>query len=308
MTSPVRALDALPASASAPAKLILSGEHAVVYGHPAVAIAVDRWTRVRLSSLADPGLPTCIASTTAPVDDSLRAALTTIVPDHGLQVDIDSTIPIGRGMGSSASLAVALVRARARAQGRTPPEAEVHRAAFTVERVFHGTPSGVDHGVIGRGGAVRFQRTERGIDLQPLACPALPLVVFDSGSAGSTRDLVAGVRARRLELVDTLAALGALTERVIAALTGGAPWPELGALLSHNHTLLRAIGVSTPELDHLVDFACGHGAVGAKLSGAGGGGVVIALAPQPDRLLEYAQQAGLSAFRVAVVPPTGSQP
>jgi len=303
VTSSPQAALALPATGQAPAKLILSGEHAVVYGHPAVAVAVDRWTRVHLDHQDG---PSSVHSTAGQLPDIIQDALHTVIPREGLRVSIDADIPLGRGMGSSASLAVATVRAWSRATGQPLDAVTLNRSAHTIETVFHGTPSGVDHGVIGRGGAIRFQRTRDGISIHPMACPALPLVVFDSGTAGSTRDLVAGVRARRDELAPVLTAIGTLTERVIAALEARAPLTTLGPLLTENHRLLRALGVSTKALDHLVDFALQHGAHGAKLAGAGGGGVVLALAPEPEHLVHRAQQAGLTAFAVDVVPPTGS--
>jgi mevalonate kinase len=237
----------------------------------------------------------------------LLEAFTTVLPGQGVGISTETDIPIGRGMGSSASLAVATVRAHASAQGMVLDEATLHRQAFAIEKVFHGTPSGVDHSVIARGGAARFQRTETGTQLTPLACPPLFFVIFDTGVAGSTRDLVAGVRSRRAELSDTLEAMGQLTEQVITALRSPGSLAHLGSLLTDNHRLLRALGVSTGQLDALVDFALGHGALGAKLSGAGGGGVVLALAPSPETLLEHARKAGLTAFSVDVVPPAGSQ-
>ena len=297
----------LPAEGCAPAKLILSGEHSVVYGHPAVAVAVDRSTRVTLRALDDPEAPTLVTSAATAVVPTLRDALTRVVPEVGLHIGTQSDIPIGRGMGSSASLAVALVRAWCAARGVDATHDTVSEGAFEVERVFHGTPSGVDHGVIQRGGAVRFQRASAGITLTPLRCGHLPLVVLDSGVAGNTLELVAGVRARRDALRTTLDAMGRLTEQVVAELHGAAAQPEsarlvpLGALLTENHALLRTLGVSTPHLDHLVDFALQHGALGAKLSGAGGGGVVVALAPDPQPLLTAARRAGHAAFAVQVI-------
>jgi mevalonate kinase len=296
----------LPATGRAPAKLILSGEHSVVYGFPALAIAVDRWTTVQLRVADHATAPTQVVSPAIPPSAQLTAALTEVVAPTGLVVDTHSQIPIGRGMGSSASLAVATSRAWCSARNIVPTDALVNQHAFCIERVFHGTPSGVDHGVILRGGAVRFEKSEAGPKLSAVDHPELPLVVIDTGVAGSTKDLVAGVRARALQLKRTLAAMGQLTEHVLQAVADHAPLPHLGKLLTENHRLLGEIGVSTPELDALVDFALRNGALGAKLSGAGGGGVVLALVAEPEPFLSAARTAGLTAFSVGIVPPTGS--
>ncbi len=283
---------------AAPAKLILSGEHAVVYGHPAIAIAVDRQVRVRLERR--PG-PTALA--TAPFQDArVLPALCRVLPATGLAVHIASDVPVGRGMGSSAALAVATVRALASLEGTPLDFATVHAQGFAIERAFHGTPSGVDHAVSALGGAILYRKGPDGPALRPLACPGLRLVVLDSGSAGDTGALVAGVAGRRPAIDPVLDAIGALTLEICAALDG--PPAALGALLTENHRLLARIGVSTPELDALVALALGAGAHGAKLAGAGGGGVVLALCDDPSPLLAAARTAGVPrAFAVRPVPP-----
>ena len=123
----------MTASAFAPGKLILMGEHAVVYGHPALAIAIDRGMTVHLHHRPGPsGLDTPW------VDDSrLNEALLAILPPEGVGVHIESTLLVGRGMGSSAALAVALVRAAAKLEGREATQEETNTGAFRVERIFH---------------------------------------------------------------------------------------------------------------------------------------------------------------------------
>lgn len=288
------------ARAFAPGKLILSGEHAVVYGHPAIALAVDRGTTVHLRACAG---DTRLEHSSIQ-DLRLFQALAAVLPPRGLAVRIESDLPVGRGMGSSAALAVALVRARARLQGREADFAECHREGFAVERVFHGTPSGLDHAVSARGGGVVYRRGTEGPRIEGLSLPPLRLVVLDSGSAGNTAELVAGVRARRPGIDPVLARMGALTRELAAELAAGSV--DVGGLLDENHTLLQQIGVSTPRLDALVDLARAAGARGAKLSGAGGGGVVLALVKEAEPVLAAAAAAGVSAFPVSVHP--GSAP
>jgi mevalonate kinase len=275
-------------------KLILSGEHAVVYGHPAIAIAVDRGVTARLRRR--PG-PTATELHT-PADDRMVQALRVVLPGEGWCVDLESDLPLGRGMGSSAAIAVALVRAWAAASGETLDHDAVWERAFEVERIFHGTPSGLDHAVSCRGGALRYQKGPPP-RFEPLPCPTWPLVVLDSGVAGDTRALVDAVRARRPGIDSVLDEIGALVTAVEQALHDPA---RLGPLLTENHRLLQRIGVSNHALDELVQLALDAGAFGAKLAGAGGGGVVLALTADPDRLLAQARDRQVPAFSCRPVP------
>ena len=269
-------------------KLIVLGEHAVVYGHRALAASVSLGTTVTLSPREG---PTALDGGAAG-DERLRRALALALPPEGWRVTITSELPVGRGMGSSAALTVALLRAAAAARGERPSPAELHRRGFAIERIFHGTPSGLDHAVAAAGGAVIYRRGEAPI---PAAMPPLEVVVLDSGVAGDTGALVAEVRARRPGIDPTLDRLGALAERGLEHL--GDP-RALGALMDEAQALLGAIGVSTPQLEALCQLAREAGALGAKLSGAGGGGVVLALAGQAGpAILRAARRRGIRAFR-----------
>ncbi|MCB9758295.1 MAG: mevalonate kinase [Alphaproteobacteria bacterium] len=271
----------------APGKLIVLGEHAVVYGHRAVAAAVSRHTVVELTA-ADG--PTSLVE--APVDDArLRQAIALALPATGWVVRVRSNLPIGRGMGSSASLSIALLRAAAAARGERLSTQDLHDQGFPLERVFHGNPSGVDHAVAAMGGAVVFRRGE---PPRPLRFPPTSLVVLDSGTAGDTGAMVAAVAARRPAIDPLLDRLGALVEQSLPTL--GDP-QALGAAMNEAHALLRQIGVSTDALDDLVDLARSCGSPGAKLAGAGGGGVVMALTPGgSEPLLREARHRGIHAF------------
>jgi mevalonate kinase len=268
-------------------KLILCGEHAVVYGHPAIAFGVDLGTTVRLR--ARPG-PVRIAGRDEPL---LLTAVQQVVGTEGVEVELETTLPIGRGMGSSASLAVALVRAWRDLRGLpagTPDE--VFEAALPVERVFHHNPSGLDVAVAARGGVVRYLRATPP-RLWALPCPPWSVVVLDTGKVGHTGTLVSHVGSQRPGIDPILNRIGALVDEAAAVLDQ----PEaLGALLDENHALLGRIGVSTDELDELATFARAHGALGAKLSGAGGGGVVLALVDDPTPLLAAAARRGIPAW------------
>jgi mevalonate kinase len=277
-------------------KLLLCGEHAVVHGSGAIAVAVDRGTTVTLGTLDGP-----TRLTSAETDGRVLQALLEVLPAEGFDVTVSTDLPVGRGMGSSAALAVALVRARAALIGEHPDVDEVYTRAMPIERAFHGNPSGVDVAVSAAGGCLYFRRGEPPVR-ERLPSPRFGLVVFDSGTAGDTSTLVAGVAARRPGIDPALARIAALVEEARACLHDPR---ALGALLDENHALLRAIGVSNDTLDGLVALARRSGALGAKLAGAGGGGVVLAIVDDPAPLLRAAADAGVSAFSAR---PVGGTP
>lgn len=271
----------------APGKLILCGEHAVVYGHPAIALPLELATDIELARCEG---PTRLLG--AEPDARLAEALRRALPERGFALTVASDVPIGRGMGSSAALSVALVRAQADLEGASLPHGAVVARALELEAVFHGRPSGVDVEVSARGEPIRFWRGPPA-RIEPLPLPAGALVALDSGAGADTAEMVAGVAERRPAVDRALDAIGALVQ-VCTDVLGD---PEaLGPLLTENHRLLCEVGVSTSRLDELVALACGAGALGAKLSGSGGGGVVLALARDPEPILRAAAHVGVQAW------------
>ena len=272
-------------------KLILCGEHAVVYGHPALAFAVELGTEVRLER-ADG--PTSVVSDAE--DPRLGEALHTVLPSSGLRVHIASDLPIGRGMGSSAALAVATVRALADLEGNPLSRAECVDRAMPMERCFHGNPSGLDVAAATHGGLIRFTKGPP-MALTHLDAPALQIVVMDSGVEGDTARQVARVASRRPAIDSALERIGALTPHVEEHLDHPV---NLGRLMTLNHQLLQDLGVSNPELDLMVTLALSTGAYGAKLAGAGGGGVVMALVDDPAPLLDAAAACDIPALATTI--------
>ena len=280
--------------ASAPAKLILCGEHAVVYQQPAIAVPL---AKVRAEAEVQPAAAGTGLHFEAPdlgrswVSDGAEEPLGMLVaalreryglPPDDLLITLRSQIPIASGMGSGAAIATALVRAFGLAYRLDLAPAEISALVYDSERHFHGTPSGIDNTVVAFERPIWFQRRPQGLPLvEPLELGAhLRLLVADSGVRSATKLPVGAVREGwqrdRSRYESLFAAIGALVEQARLALAQG-DIIRLGELLNHNHDLLCALGVSSPELDRLVQAAQQAGALGAKLSGAGWGGVMLVL-------------------------------
>jgi mevalonate kinase len=280
-------------------KIILVGEHAVVHGHAAIAAGLS----VGVAVEATPGegrlrVPAWALEARAGDGSDVGRALAAMLEHlgaRGLDFVADARIPSRAGVGSSAALAVAVARAAARAVGRD--EAGVEGAVQASEAVFHGTPSGIDAAAATSGAVGRFTRADgwRAISvLQPMTiCVGLSGKPRDTGFQVAA---VARLRERLAAADGVLALLGRLADDAQQALARG-DVDGLGRILDAAHGLLGALRVSSPELDALVHAARAAGAVGAKLTGAGGGGAVIALAPGHERdVLARWRAAGFEGF------------
>ena len=217
-----------------------------------------------------------------------------------LGVTVRGDLPVAVGLGSSAALAVGLVRALAGLAGRPLADAEAGRLANEVEKLFHGTPSGIDATAAAHRGLLWFEAgpPARFEQIEPVETP--PIVVAQSGSRHHTASTVGSLRERAARRPSVYApifeAIGELVRAGRAALEN-TDWPLLGELMSMNHALLRGCGVSTTDLDRLVHDAGSEGALGAKLTGGGGGGAAIALADgDPAELAARLEARGWSAF------------
>jgi len=292
-------------------KVILLGEHAVVYGAPALAAELDRG--VQAVARAAPADRLRIGERVSLEGDgselaralaALRASLG--APPHA--VDAELEMPAGAGLGASAALGVAIARAVLEAHepelALTAPasRARVLEAASAWERVFHGNPSGIDAAAAEWGGCIRYSRaagSERVAVRRPL-----PLVVAVAGPPASTKEMVEGVArlsARRPEIVNkAVAGITALVENARLCIEAG-DLPGLGKLMDLNQMLLSGLMVSTESIEAACESARRAGALGAKLTGAGGGGCVIALADlDPTPILEAWRAEGLHCFAATV--------
>jgi mevalonate kinase len=304
-------------SGTACAKLILCGEHAVVYGRPAIALPLtDLRASVAVEQLpAGAGIRLRTPNLELPpeADDPLIelarivAVQLAIAPDLG--VTIHSDIPIASGMGSGAAVATALVRALAALSGHTLAPEAISALVYASEQRFHGTPSGIDNTVIAHERPIWYCRGEQAT-IEPITVGVpLTLVIGDTGVRSATRLPVGWVRERRTadpaQYDAIFEEIGRLVAQIRDLLAAG-DLRALGAYLNANHELLQRLGVSSPELDRLVEAARGAGALGAKLSGAGWGGVMLALT-EPDRAETIARALRDAGAVRALVAAVGSE-
>ncbi len=302
------------ARATAPGKVILFGEHAVVYGRPALAVPV---AQVEARATVTPGgqefwieainLGRRYVLDDAPTGDPLARAARLVLDRAGLgeppagEVRVESSIPMASGLGSGAAVCTAVVRALAAALEMELSAAEVSALVFETETLLHGTPSGIDNTVVAYGQPVYFVRGQPPAPFR--VGKPFQLLIADSGRSSSTRVAVGDVRAAYEREPARLGAIfdqiGAVVDEARGHIERGQP-EELGPLMNRNQALLRQLDVSSVELDALANNALAAGALGAKLSGAGRGGNLLALVtPETMVAVREALAAGGAAGVIA---------
>ncbi|GAA0410888.1 mevalonate kinase [Streptomyces luteireticuli] len=304
------------------AKAIVLGEHAVVYGAPAIALPVPQLSVTATAGWSanspdDPGdvSLTMTGSASRPVatqaSDGLRRltaefrAIMGVADDLHLDVVLDSAIPAGRGLGSSAACSRAVVFALADLFDREVTPSMAFDLVQTAENVVHGRASGVDALTVGASAPLLFQAGEA--QELPIGCDG-SFIIADSGDVGRTKDAVEllreGFRRRPGAQEEFVRRATELTEGARHALADGRP-EELGARLTEYHELLREAGLSTDRIDAMVAAALAAGSLGAKITGGGMGGCMIALArtEQADDVTRRLHEAG--AVQTWVVPLKG---
>lgn len=290
--------------ATAPGKMILFGEHSVVYRGPAVVLAIDRRARVYVSRRDDRKVyvdadnlgfsgyfeddvyhavrgKVWRGRNLAALNVAAKKTMDHLGVESGVNLKVRSMIPIAVGLGSSAAICVATVGAVERLFDADLSKEEISRLAFEGETIIHGKPSGVDNTVSTFGGVLSYER-DSGIKHHKLDL-SMPFIIGNTWKKRSTRKMVESVAAlkeRNPELMDSIIdAMGGIAGEGLDALLAK-DIHRIGDLMNMNHGLLSAIGVSTMKLEALVYTARQNGALGAKLTGAGGGGCMIAVAEE----------------------------
>jgi mevalonate kinase len=287
--------------AHANGKVILLGEHTVVYGVPAIAAGIDRGA----SAVARPAGKASLKlgnESVDPASDSEIArafsALSDVLGAPPLAVEVELEIPAGSGLGASAAIGVAIARAVLDAGGA----GDVIEAATAWERVFHGNPSGIDAAAAAHGGCIYFTRADGPTPIRLI--DPLRLAIAVAGPPASTREMVEGVarlRDRKRELFDKTAdGILSLVKNARLCLESG-DTTGLGRLMDLNQMLLSGLFLSTEEIENACRVARDAGALGAKLTGAGGGGCVVALVEEDaGPVLEAWKSRGLECFEAVV--------
>ena len=286
-------------------KVILLGEHAVVHGWPAIAVGIERGVTaeavtaerdlLRLSPwdlVLGPD-----AQGDEPLERAFAAALAMYPSRPALEVSAEVDLPAGAGIGCSAAIGVAVLDAIDEALGFERSRTDLAKSALVWEKVFHGNPSGIDNTMSAIGGVALFRK---GDELRSLhSNKPLHLVIGYSGEPSSTKEMVASV-ARQLEndrerVNKAFEGIEVLVRNAKLAIEAG-DLVALGQLLDLNHTILSSLMLCTTKLDDMCQAARRAGALGAKMTGAGGGGCMFALAPKRDEALRLRDVLGEGSF------------
>lgn len=317
-------------AASAPGKIILFGEHAVVYGRPALAVPVmqvqanatvqktgeflgKNWADSVLVVAPDIGLSSPLSrlqseQTPHPLAAVIQIVLQRLGIDRApaFSVTIRSTIPVASGMGSGAAVSVAVIRALAGLFEHPLSDEQVNQIAYEVEKLHHGTPSGIDNTVITYARPVYFVRGEP-IQTFSVARP-FTLVIADTGLAAPTKESVGDVRklwqADKSRWEAVFDKVGTIVKEAKSAIESRET-ARLGPLMDENHALLQEMTVSSPELDRLVLAAKTAGADGAKLCGGGRGGNMLALVLQKENAPAIAKELRRAGAKNVIITRVG---
>jgi len=298
---------------TAPGKIILFGEHAVVYGKPAIAIPVSGMRASAWSETGENGL------TINALDLNEKFSITdennqfsvlaqsilakTNQNEPNLTINLSSKLPQGSGMGSSAATSTAVCRALSGYLGVNLAENEISELVFDAEKVVHGTPSGIDNTVVAYEMPVYFIKGEKPETFEP--GKKFFLVIGDTGIEASTKETVSNVRdnwKKEPGLMDGyFDEIERITNQGKIAIEKGNE-KIVGEMMDENHELLNSIGVGHDKLEKLIDIAKDADALGAKLTGGGGGGNMVALAKDKrtqKKIHDAITEAGYRAYQTS---------
>ena len=297
----------MKAVAEAPSKVIITGEHFVVHGAWALAAALPRRVRVEVQPSSRFAVASDRFAGGSPELRPAGAVIEAMAREYSIgskvRVSISSEIPEGAGLGSSAATMVAAASAFSRLNGLGLGVNETVGFAMVGEREVHGNPSGIDPNICAHGGVLMFRpgQPPRKVHLK---WPSSFIVAY-SGERRSTKGQIGRVALAKKEhpahFAMVTSAIGWLSEAAAEMLVQGDE-QGLGRLFTLNHAVLRSMGVSNETLDEMVDSLCSLGSYGAKLTGAGGGGSVLAVCPEAKEksIVSGLTARGFETFRAKV--------
>ncbi|MFX1512540.1 MAG: mevalonate kinase [Promethearchaeota archaeon] len=306
-------------------KIILFGEHFVVHGIPAIAAALmDLKTYAIIRPYFGEGIliedhtMNCNILIGSTNNHIINRAIQVILKklninwnSETLSILVESNIPLSGGMGSSAAIIVALTRLLSDHFQLGLTKTEISRLAYEGEKVFAGTPSGIDNSISTLGGLLWYQKRRNQINHQHIIKPLtikrpINIVIGNTGISHDTAELIQGVYERKVKYpkkyISIFTQARKLVKEAKLALYNY-NLDILGKLMNKNHQLLQKIEVSSSELDKLVDISLNHGAFGAKLTGGGGGGCMFSLTPNKDvqsNVASAIENAGYQAIKTRI--------
>jgi mevalonate kinase len=278
-------------------KAIVFNEHFVVYKIPAIVSAIGKYTLAKVEPINTSGwelndnrkaTPRYKEDKINQQKDSINRMIQKMDIDlskNGIEITLEGNLYCASGIGASAASCVAITRALSQHFQITLTDEEINDIAYEGEKGYHGMPSGIDNTASTFGGLIWFEKSENNVmDKIELQNP-VEIVMGNTGKVADTAKAVAGVRERKEKDPEKYDPIFDRAEN-IAYLAKDAfqdeDYREIGKLMNENHKLLQQIEVSSRELDFLVKLARDHGALGAKLTGGGLGGNIIALTPGRD--------------------------
>ncbi len=300
-------------------KAILFGEHFVVHGVPGIVSAVDLTTDAEVRKLpgselvvrdSRKGTEGYTESKKAQQKESIERMLRTMgLEGRGMEIVLGGNLPVMSGIGGSAASSVAIARAVSQEFGLGCDDDRINGIAYEMEKAYAGNPSGIDNTAATYGGLLWFQKNPAGgkdmIEHIRLDRP-VEIVIGNTGKVADTKEMVAGVAMRRKEnpaVYDPLFECAGKMAVEARRLLQKGDMRAIGGMMNENHALLQKIGVSSRELDFLVDLALSKGAYGAKMTGGGGGGCMVALTPGRELQETVAgamERAGFQVLRTKI--------
>jgi len=277
--------------ASAPTKVIITGEHAVVYDYPAVACAVSKRIYVKISPCNEGqivfseglNLKADISKEVPSEFEPIKRIVDILNVRTPFKCEIISDVPPACGLGTSAAVAVAFTKALSTFIGIELDNTRISSIAYEAEKITHGKPSGIDNTLATFGGAILYRKS---VGFRRKDVPNIKFIVVDSGQKRRTRDAVFHVKKlleSNREFVTKIFERISEISKTVWNILDSPDFQKMGELLNENHELLKMLGLSTDKIEMIVKIAKDMNCYAAKITGAGMGGMVLVLPPQDNR-------------------------